>query len=119
MATNSGSQPRRLGIRSWNGIVLKIATSKRQSGDSRCKYAYHTNGKKLLIGALAVSLQGKAPGRYGRIEASISSPSLQVSGMRFWMLGDTPVALTDRLQPPVSRYDTMAGNWPSIGKSIF
>ncbi len=76
-----------------------------------------TNGKTYDWRSCRITTQGKASWTYGRIEASISSPSLQGKWDAFWMLGDSSSgSYTTDYNAPISRYDTMAGNWPSIGE---
>lgn len=76
-----------------------------------------TNGRTFDWRSCRITTQGKKSWKYGRIEARISSPSLQGKWNAFWMLGDTSNgSFTTDYAAPLSRYDTMASNWPSIGE---
>lgn len=76
-----------------------------------------TNGRNFDWRSCRITTQGKKSWTYGRIEARLSSPSLQGKWNAFWMLGDSSNAsYTTDYAAPVSRYDTMASNWPSIGE---
>lgn len=76
-----------------------------------------TNGRTFDWRSCRITTQGKKSWTYGRIEARISSPSVQGKWNAFWMLGDTSNgSYTTDYAAPASRYDTMASNWPSIGE---
>ena len=54
---------------------------------------------------------------YGAIEARMKIPNVNATWAAFWMLGDAcDDTVTASYNPPKSRYDTMATNWPSCGE---
>jgi beta-glucanase (GH16 family) len=76
-----------------------------------------TNGRTFDWRSCRITTQGKRSWRYGRIEARLSSPSVQGKWNAFWMLGDSANgSFTTSYNPPVSHYDTMASNWASCGE---
>lgn len=75
------------------------------------------NGQTFDWRSCRITTQGKHSWTYGRIEARISSPSLQGKWNAFWMLGDSQDgSYTSAYTPAASHHDSMATNWASCGE---
>ncbi len=64
-----------------------------------------------------ITTQGKQSWTYGRIEARLAAPNIIGSWPAFWMLGDaSDASYTTNYSAEMAYYDTVAGNWPSMGE---